>query len=128
MSNDFDDSLRAALRPVDPGKTFTQNVMSRIASEPTQAIPTRRVPLPARMPAMAYRWLAAAAVASVALGGLFAHQWQVRRTQQGLKARQDLIEALRVTGEKLDLVYHVVHDQESSGAPQDSAANQNSGA
>jgi hypothetical protein len=112
MSNDFDDSLREALRPIDPGDTFTQRVLSRVESKPTPV---------ARMTAQ--RWLMAATVAAVALGAVFAHEWQVRRTQRGLKARQELIEALRMTGEKLDLAYRVVNEKEErSAAPEDSGA------
>jgi hypothetical protein len=41
--------------------------------------------------------------------------------QQGLEARAQLLEALRVTGEKLDLAYRVVND-ESRSAVDDNGA------
>ena len=37
------------------------------------------------------------------------HEWQVRREQEGLEARKQLIEALRLTGEKLDVAYQAVN-------------------
>jgi hypothetical protein len=107
MSDELDDRLRDALRPVDPGEKFTQSVLSRVTRQSLQ---------PQRRP-LAFRWAAAAGVAAVALGALAMHQWQLRR--QGLEARRQLIEALQVTGEKLDLAYRAVNDaarDEDSGA------------
>jgi len=101
MSNDLDDSLRAALRPVDPGERFTQRVMASLASEPTRA---------ARAVTLQRSWLALAA--SVLLALVIAQAWHVRRMQQGLEARRQLIEALRVTGQKLDLAYRAVNDSQ----------------
>jgi hypothetical protein len=103
MSNDPDDPLRRALRPVDPGEEFAQRVMSRIANDSARS--RRWLPV-------GFRWLSAALAASVVLGFLIIiHASQVRREQQGLEARKQLIEALRVTGEKLDLAYRIVNDK-----------------
>ena len=67
MSNELNDRLRAALRPVDPGARFTQGVLARIASEPP------RVPASAgravRM--LGLRWLSGALLAVVATVGVF---------------------------------------------------------
>lgn len=107
MSKDFEEQLRSALRPIDPEEGFEQRVMSRIEREP----------MPVR--AKRLRWLPAALAAStifaVAIG---THEWQVRREQEGLEARKQLIEALRVTGEKLDLAYQAVN-RESQPATND---------
>jgi hypothetical protein len=99
MSKDFEQQLRDALRPVDPEKGFDQRVMARIAGEP------------ARRRAKLTRWAASLAIAaSVAfLAILGAYQWQEHREQQGLEARRQLLEALRVTGEKLDVAYQAVN-------------------
>jgi alkylated DNA nucleotide flippase Atl1 len=112
MSNELNERLRAALRPVDPGERFTQGVLARIAGEP------------ARVPASAHRsvrrlelrWLSGALLAVVAAGFLVAHQWRAQHAQQGQEARRQVMEALRVTSEKLDLAWRVVKDKEHSGA------------
>ena len=96
MNDDLEDQLRNALRPVDPGERFTQAVLAGVASNRTSQ----------RRPAM-FRW--AAAVGAVALGTLAIYGWQVRR-EQGLEARRQLLEALQVTGEKLDVAYRAVND------------------
>lgn len=112
MSNELNDRLRAALRPVDPGERFTQGVLARIAGEPPRAPASphravRRVEL---------RWLSGALLAILATGLLVAHQWRAQHAQQGEEARRQVMEALRVTSEKLDLAYRAVKDKEHSGA------------
>ena len=106
MSNELDDDLRAALRPVDPGERFTQSVLARVAAEST------RSPRASRLHTTTLRWASVALSISLVIGILVAHQWQVRRTQRGLEARKELIQALQLTGEKLDLAYRVVNDEE----------------
>jgi hypothetical protein len=102
MSKDFEKQLRDALRPVDPDEGFEQRVMARVANESRRS----RVKVT--------RWVAgfamAASVAGIAILG--AQQWQERREQAGLEARRQLLEALRVTGEKLDVVYQAVNREE----------------
>ena len=108
-NEDLERGLRRALAAVDPGEALAPRVMARIAAEPLQ--PAR----PARAGAVA-GWLAFGLAASVILAVLLAHEWQVRRLEQGREARRQLIEALRVTDEKLDLAYRAVNTHES-GAP-----------
>ena len=99
MSKDFEQELRDALRPVDPEEGFEQRVMARIAAEP------------ARSRSKVWRWASVVAIAAtMAFAAILgAQQWQERREQQGLEARRQLLEALRVTGEKLDLAYQAVN-------------------
>jgi hypothetical protein len=113
MSNNLDDELRGALRPVDPGEEFVQRVLSRVARDSARS----RRPAKAR-----YQWLSAALAASIVLGFLITHDWQMRREQQGLEARKQLLEALRVTGAKLDLAYRVVNDEARASASEISGA------
>lgn len=107
MSKDFEQQLHDALRPVDPEEGFEQRVMARVASEPPRS--RTRVT----------RWAASLALAaSVAFAAVLGtHQWQERREQQGLEARRQLLEALRVTGEKLDVAYQAVNRE--SPPPED---------
>ena len=104
MSKDLDESLRSALRPVDPGEQFTRNVMVAITQH------SSRSDGPPTKPRAAFRWASAALVISLVGAVVTAHQWQVRRQERGLQARRQLIQALQLTGEKLDLAYRVVND------------------
>ncbi|HVP33449.1 MAG TPA: hypothetical protein VMT09_07335 [Steroidobacteraceae bacterium] len=103
--------LRGALGAVDPGTGFAPGVLARIAAEP------RRPERPARAGAVV-GWLAFGLAASVIIAILLAHQWQVQRLEQGREARRQLIEALRMTDEKLNLASRVVNGEEH-GAPQE---------
>ncbi|HEY7642444.1 MAG TPA: hypothetical protein VH814_22110 [Steroidobacteraceae bacterium] len=111
MSKDFEQQLRDALRPIDPEEGFEQRVMARIANEPTRS--RRRIT----------RWAASLALAaSVGFAAILgAHQWREHREQQGLEARRQLLEALRVTGEKLDVAYQAVN-REAPPADDESGA------
>ncbi len=98
MSKDFEQQLRDALRPVEPEDGFEQRVMARITSEQTRAR------------SKVTRWVSVALAASVVFAAILGtHEWQVRREQEGLEARKQLIEALRLTGEKLDVAYQAVN-------------------
>jgi hypothetical protein len=111
MSKDFENQLRDALRPVEPEEGFEQRVMARIASEGSR----RRTKVT--------RWVSVALAASVAFAAIVGtHQWQVRREQEGLEARRQLLEALRVTGEKLDLAYQAVNREAQPAADDRSGA------
>lgn len=107
--------LRSALRTVEPGAGLVPGVMARIAAEP--GLGER----PPRAGAVA-SWLGFGLAASVILAVLVAHQWQVRRLEQGREARRQLIEALRVTDEKLNLAYRVVNDGERAAPAEHSGA------
>ena len=101
MSKDFEQQLREALRPVEPEEGFEQRVMARIAREGS------------RRHARVTRWVSVALAASVVFAAiLVSHQWQERREQEGLEARRQLLEALQLTGEKLDLAYQAVNREE----------------
>jgi len=108
---DLERRLRGALEAVDPGAGFAPGVLARIATEPQY--PGR----PARSGAVV-SWLAFGLAASVILAVLLAHQWQVQRLEHGREARRQLIEALRVTDEKLNLASRAVNGEER-GAPQE---------
>jgi len=111
MSKDFEQQLRDALRPVDPEEGFDQRVMARIAQERS------------RSRTKITRWASVALAASVLfVAVLGAHQWQLRREQEGLEARKQLIEALRLTGEKLDVAYQAVNRESSLPADDGSGA------
>jgi negative regulator of sigma E activity len=98
MSKDFEQQLRDALRPVDPEEGFEPRVMARVAREGS------------RTRSKVTRWVSVALAASVVFAAVLGtHEWQMRREQEGLEARKQLIEALRLTGEKLDVAYQAVN-------------------
>lgn len=102
MTRDLDELLRSGLRPVDPGESFTRQVMARIERE--RAAPVARRPRP-----RLFRWASAALAASAVVAVVTFHQVQERRERmEGLEAREQLLKALRVTSEKLDLAYQGV--------------------
>jgi len=106
MNDDLEKALRATLRPIDPGEDFTRRVTSRLASEPLP----RRAPMWER-PA----WLAMAASLVLALAG--ASLWQVHRVREGQQARQQLLEALRVTDQTLHVAYRAVNEPSALRTP-----------
>jgi hypothetical protein len=106
MNDDLDGRLRAALRPVDPGEKFTRGVLERIANEPARSR--------SQAPRMVLRWVSVAMAASLVLSIFALQEWQARCTQRGLEARRQLIEALQVTSDKLDLAYRLVNDQDQN--------------
>ena len=105
--DDLEKRLRKALRPVEPQPGFANRVMSRVEAGERSSL--RRWG-PARwrfagvQPA---RWMPLALAASLILAVVLVHEHHKR--EEGLQARQQLIEALRVTGEKLDLAYRAVN-------------------
>jgi hypothetical protein len=97
MNDRFEEELRKALRPVDPGTNFAERVLAKLPQKATVPLSgTRR----------AWRWIPAAIAASLVAAVLIRHEWQLRRElEQGRIAREQLMEALRVTSEKLDVAY-----------------------
>jgi len=101
VNSDLEQQLREALRRVDPAEGFAERVQARIERERLR--PQR--PRPAL-----YRWAPQALAAALLMAALGLYGWHAQRERQGLEARQQLLEALRVTGQKLDLAYRGVKD------------------
>lgn len=111
MTKDFEQQLREALRPVDPDEGFEQRVMARVAQERS------------RTRTKVTRWVSVALAASVVFAAILgAHEWQLHREQEGLEARKQLIEALRLTGEKLDVAYQAVNREAPQPTDDESGA------
>jgi hypothetical protein len=112
MSEELERLLRRALRPVDPGEDFTARVMAEICANP------RNLRAPSRRAA----WIALGLAASVILlvsGVYVLHQ---RQREAGLAARAQVLEALRVTSEKLDLAYRLINTSSPPGSDRDPGA------
>ena len=114
MSEDFENELRRALRRVDPPAGFAERVMRALPDQrPTAAVTPidvvrtsprasfwRRVSTPAA--------LAASLLVAVLLGQHMANEHAEQERRAGLAARQELMQALRLTSQKLDDAYQAV--------------------
>jgi hypothetical protein len=117
MTDELERRLRDALRPVDPSVGFADRVLERLDRESVARIEARGG-WP-RMRALRRHWYSGVALAaSVVLAVVAVNQLQHElHEREGLEARRQLIEALRVTSEKLDLAYDAVNGPPSSDDP-----------
>jgi len=120
MSEDLESKLGAALRPVAPRRELTDALIARLsegrdgqeapsaAAPPvTRISPVRRLPRPVW-------WLPLGLAASLLLAVGIQNVHEREQREKGLEARRQVFEALRVTNQKLDLVYRAVHDESKS--------------
>ena len=113
MSPDIENQLRRALRPVEPSADFTARVMRGL---PPRAAPAEVVTFAARPQARASAWsrfftpaaLAASLLVAFVLGRQVAIEHEERQQLAGIEASRKLMQALRVTSQKLDLAYEAV--------------------
>jgi hypothetical protein len=117
LPENFEDELRRRLRPVDAPEGFADRLMAAlppvqrpkvVALEPRAA---RRSSHPFGMPFA----IAASLMVSVFLGVYAANVRMHREEQQGIAASQELMQALRVTSQKLDLAYEAVNNPPTAG-------------
>ena len=109
--NDVEDKLRRALRPIDPPEGFAERVMRALPARepPATVVVLATVPRTPRISA----WrrfstpvtLAASLVVAVLVGKQIAIEHEKR---EGLAASRELMQALRVTSQKLDVAYQAV--------------------
>jgi hypothetical protein len=107
----FENELRRRLRPVDAPAGFAERLMAAlpaaqepkvIALRPAAARPSlRQFGMPAA--------LAASLMVAVFLGVHVANDRALREERRGIAASQQLMQALRVTSQKLDLAYEAVN-------------------
>ena len=111
MNDRFEDDLRAALRPLDPGADFAERVLARLPERAPVAQDTTKV-VSMRSRRAALRWLPLALAATLVVAVLVRHEWQLRQeVERGRIAREQLMDALRVTSEKLDVAYRAAQSQ-----------------
>jgi len=124
---DIEESLRRAMRPVEPPQGFAERVMRAL---PERTAPANVVPLSiVRKTAPVAAWrrfsvpaaLAASLLIAVFTGQHVATLQAEREEQAGLAASRELMQALRVTSQKLDLAYEAVQRP----APQPAAEEEN---
>ncbi len=116
MSENFENELRNALCPVDAPEGLADRILRslppREAAAPSVAPAFVRAPeAPVRAPRR--YWMPGALAASLLVAVLTGtHMAQLRderiAREEGLAARRELLQALRLTSEKLDLAYQAV--------------------
>jgi len=112
--SDVENELRRALRRIDPPAGFAERVMRAL---PPQRPPATVIPLDiVRTAPRVSAWhrlttpaaLAASLVVAVLLGQQVAFERAEREQRAGLAASRELMQALRVTSQKLDDAYRAV--------------------
>jgi len=110
MTEDFENELRRRLAPVDAPEGFADRVMRALPSDVKPAVITS-LPTPRRswmrqfgMPTA----LAASLLVAVMLGRYSAEQREQLAEQRGREASRELMQALRLTSDKLDIAYQAV--------------------
>jgi hypothetical protein len=124
MTDDIENRLRRALRPVDAPEGFAQRLMSRLPARDKPVV----VALPVKsrnrlrefgLPAA----LAASLLAAVLLGQQLASHRIESEQAAGRAAAQELLQALRVTSEKLDMAYEAVNNPPAQTGPAEDEEN-----
>lgn len=101
MPIDLEQQLRDALRAVEPDAGFAERV--------TQVARNDR--LRHRSVTRTLSWLATGLAASVLLAVLVMHEQGLARERQGREARRQLVAALEITDQKLDLALRAVNER-----------------
>ncbi len=97
----FDEELRRACKAEDPGDAFTRRVLDRVNAPALASRVTWRVALPF------------AASLAIAAGGA-AWVQHVRHVEEGERARAQVLIALRLTSEKLNVVRSAVMEMQEA--------------
>ncbi|HEY2675843.1 MAG TPA: hypothetical protein VGI65_02665 [Steroidobacteraceae bacterium] len=110
MKQDIETRLRASLQPVAPSNEFSQRLLARVAAQPGQRQAARTAPR--GLSRRSTWWLSAGIAASLLLAAGVQYQMQqTRERANGLEARRQVVEALRMTSQKLNLAYETVKSE-----------------
>lgn len=120
MNDDLESKLRAALRPVAPSADFTRRLIAQAEAkaEATAAAP----PAPRRSLSQPLWWASGLAATLLIAFGVQQHVREQREVANGLEARRQVLQALQMTSQKLDLAYEAVKSQSSSLLESESGA------
>jgi hypothetical protein len=105
----FDDALREALRRQDPGPDFTARVLARASNAPPPKPGWWQTFLSGLRPAR-LRWAAAGAFACLLLAGGLEYRHEQQQMRQGEAAKDQLMLALRIAGDKLNVARDKVRE------------------
>jgi hypothetical protein len=110
MKKDIESRLRDALRPVAPRDEFTRKLIARVGTKPAASA------------ARPLWWLGGIAASLLIAAGAQQHVRAQRELANGLEARRQVMQALALTSQKLDLAYEAVKKQSSSLVDAESGA------
>jgi hypothetical protein len=102
MNKDLETRLRDALRPVAPSADFTERLIAQVNAQRGWR---------ASRPLW---WLGGVAASLLLAVGVQQHMRAQRDLAEGLEARRQVLQALHMTGQKLDLAYEAVRHESSS--------------
>jgi hypothetical protein len=117
VHEDLEQRLRRALEAPEPPADLSERILARLPATPVTGSGRalrRRPPARRLIP-----WALAATLLALVLLPLLWHREQERA---GLRARAQLIEALRLSSQKLDLAYRTVNRPTFAGGEDDSGA------
>ena len=116
MKKDLESELRGALRPVAPSADFTRRLIAQVDAQSSASHP-RKGPVARSL------WWASGLAASLAIAlGVQQHVRAQHELAEGLEARRQVLQALQMTSQKLDLAYEAVKKQSSSWEDAESGA------
>jgi hypothetical protein len=115
MNEDLESRLRSNLRPVAPRAEFSQKLAAQVAAHPSMRRALRAM---LWRPSKRSIWrLSGSFAASLLLVMGMQYQYQQQRARQnGFEARRQVVEALRLTSQKLNLAYETIKSESSSPA------------
>lgn len=113
MSQELESRLRAALRPIAPSAALEKKLIAAVTDKPAFT-PVKSGWLRSGAHSRV-RWLSIGAAACVLIAVGMQHRLQQRdERENGFEARRQVVEALRMTSQKLDLAYEIVKSQSAS--------------
>jgi hypothetical protein len=104
MPIDLEQQLRHALRPVEPDAGFAERVSQVVQNDRRRHRSVTRT----------ISWLATGLAASLLLAVIVNHGQELARERQGREARRQLVAALEITDQKLDLAVRAVNQRPPS--------------
>ena len=118
LSDEFEQTLRRALRPRHPDEDFAERVVSSLDSNGTDSSgtePASVTRLESRMPRrMLSRWLAVALAACViAAVGLIQFRQHALDAARATQAREQLLQALSIASDNVNIVRTTVAHEEN---------------
>jgi hypothetical protein len=119
MNENLEAQLRAALRPVAPDEDFSQRLIAQVSANHSRLAKQQTA---AKFGYKPSTWWYSAGIAACLLLAIGVQQ-RVERSHErvsGLEAKRQVLQALRVTSQKLDLAYAVVKSESSSLADEKS--------